>query len=234
MPTLSPARLANQHPLVFAHRGGRALGPENTLPAFDAGMAAGADGLELDVHLSADGSVVVIHDATLERTSDANGPVAALAADQLARVNATRRFGIELEHTWTGRVEGLPTLSEVLQRYGDIPVIIEMKGERVELGPAVVACVKGAGATDRVCLGSFNAGLVTAARRAGPEIPTSAAREEARWALHRSWIGWSPGSRIESLCLPGPRARRPPAGRLTPLHQGGAPRQLRGPGLDGQ
>ena len=56
-------------PRVFAHRGGCALGPENTIAAFDRGLAAGADGLELDVRLSADGMVVVCHDETLDRTT---------------------------------------------------------------------------------------------------------------------------------------------------------------------
>ena len=74
MPSLSPAQRASSRPLVFAHRGGRALAPENTMPAFDAGLAAGADGLELDVQLSSDGEVVVCHDPTLDRTTDANGP----------------------------------------------------------------------------------------------------------------------------------------------------------------
>jgi glycerophosphoryl diester phosphodiesterase len=66
----------NSRPLVFAHRGGCALGPENTLAAFDRGHAAGADGFELDVHLSADGVVVVCHDPTLERTTNAAGLLA--------------------------------------------------------------------------------------------------------------------------------------------------------------
>ena len=65
-------------PLAFAHRGGAALRPENTLLAFDHGMALGADGLELDVHLSRDGVVVVHHDATLDRTTNGTGPLAAL------------------------------------------------------------------------------------------------------------------------------------------------------------
>ena len=80
----SPATLANGVPLVFAHRGGRAIAPENTLVAFDAGIAAGADGLEFDVHLSRDRQVVIIHDGTLERTTDGTGTVAERTAAELA------------------------------------------------------------------------------------------------------------------------------------------------------
>ena len=74
---------ASRGPLVFAHRGGSALAPENTFAAFDNGLALGADGLELDVHLSRDGVVVVHHDCTLDRTTVLSGPVAAQSAREL-------------------------------------------------------------------------------------------------------------------------------------------------------
>src|SRR3954466_1340401 len=78
--------LESRVPLVYAHRGGSALRPENTILAFDHGLSLGADGLELDVHLSRDRVVVVHHDATLERTTNGSGPLAALTADELAQL----------------------------------------------------------------------------------------------------------------------------------------------------
>ena len=156
MPLLSPAQRANGRPLVFAHRGGRALGPENTVPAFDAGLAAGADGLELDVHLSSDGEVVICHDPTLERTTDASGPIAARSAAELGAVNATQRFGVDLEHVWTGVRAGIPTLRDVLRRYDAVPMIIEIKAATPEAATAVVDVVREARAIDRVCIGSFS------------------------------------------------------------------------------
>jgi glycerophosphoryl diester phosphodiesterase len=184
----------HSRPLVFAHRGGRALGPENTVVAFDLGMAAGADGLEFDVHLAADGRVVVIHDPTLERSTTAVGEVHTYTSAELAAMNASPRFGIDLELPWHGAQAGLPTLDEVLGRYPQASVIIEMKGERPELGPAVVEAVRRAGAEPRVCLGSFSSAVLAAARQTGPELATSASRQEALRALQRSWIGLSPGS----------------------------------------
>src|SRR5215471_20391535 len=74
--------------IVYAHRGGAKLRPENTLLAFDHGLSLGADGLEFDVHLSRDGVVVVHHDATLERTTNGRGPLAALTADELSSLDA--------------------------------------------------------------------------------------------------------------------------------------------------
>ena len=88
---LNPSNRLNHEsavPVVYAHRGGSALRPENTIPAFDHGLSLGADGLELDVHLSRDGVVVVHHDPTLERTTNGRGPLAALTADELARLDA--------------------------------------------------------------------------------------------------------------------------------------------------
>jgi glycerophosphoryl diester phosphodiesterase len=189
----SPAELT-ACPLVFAHRGGRALGPENTLVALDIGFAAGADGAEFDVHLSADGCVVVIHDPTLDRTTSGNGPVAARTVAELGAIDATRRYGVDLEHAWSGERGGVPTLDDVLARYPGRPLIIEMKGENPVLGSAVVDSVRRANATERVCLGSFSAEVLAAARRAGPEIPTSASSAESLRALQRSWLYLSPGA----------------------------------------
>jgi glycerophosphoryl diester phosphodiesterase len=79
-------------PLIYAHRGGAALRPENTLTAFDNGLALGADGLELDVHLSRDGVVVVHHDPTLERTTNGSGAIRLKTAAELAAIDAGYRF----------------------------------------------------------------------------------------------------------------------------------------------
>lgn len=158
-------------PLVFAHRGGMALGPENRLSTFDAGMNAGADGLELDVHLSADGVVVVHHDETLERTTSGSGAVSSKTAAELAGL-------------------GVPTLPDVLGRYPGARIIIEMKQDAVALAEAVVRDVHHAGAVDRVCAAGFGSSAVTAVRKLLPALATSAHREEVRRALHRSWVRW--------------------------------------------
>jgi len=177
-------------PLVFAHRGGCALGPENTIAAFDLGMAAGADGLELDVHLSADGVVVVHHDKTLDRTTNGAGPLARLTAAELAAVDAGCRFEDAGRLPFAGQHIGIPTLRGVLQRYRDIPIIIEMKVDAVEMGEAVAAEVHRADAVDRVCLAGFGCRAVRAARAAIPHAASSACSFEVRVALYRSWAYW--------------------------------------------
>lgn len=163
-------------PLVFAHRGGSALALENTIAAFDNGLALGADGLELDVHLSRDGVVVVHHDRTLDRTTPLRGPIVARTAEELQRV-------------------GVPTLAGVLARYRDTRIIVEMKVDTAALAAATVDVVRLGGAVDRVCLGSFGLRVLRAARALEPAIATSGAREEVRWALYRAWCRW-PVSRV--------------------------------------
>ncbi len=128
-PWVARARRAGDRLTVFAHRGGAGLAPENTRGAFRQAAALGVDGCELDVRLSKDGEVVVIHDATLDRTTDADGPVSALTAAELGRVDAGFRFGADAGFPWRGRGEGVPRLADVLADHPALPFIIEVKGD---------------------------------------------------------------------------------------------------------
>jgi glycerophosphoryl diester phosphodiesterase len=186
---------AASRPLVFAHRGGSGLAPENTIAAFDTAAALGADGFELDVRLSRDGVVVVHHDASLDRTTNARGGVDTLDADDLARVDAGyhfRRAGAHAEYPCRGQGIGVPTLAAVLGRFHDARVIVELKLNDAGLAAAALDTVRRAGAVDRVCFGAFGRRVLSAVRNAEPAVATSAAREEVRWALYRSWCGWPP------------------------------------------
>ncbi|HXH06255.1 MAG TPA: glycerophosphodiester phosphodiesterase family protein, partial [Vicinamibacterales bacterium] len=142
-------------PLVFAHRGGAALAPENTIAAFDRGLACGADGLELDVRLARDGVPVVIHDATLERTTDAVGPVAAYDAAALSRVDAAWWFAPERGYPLRGTGIGVPRLEDVIARYPDVPLLVELKDASPVLADRVVELLAAAGALGRAAVGSF-------------------------------------------------------------------------------
>jgi glycerophosphoryl diester phosphodiesterase len=177
-------------PLVFAHRGGARLAPENTMPAIDNGMALGADGLEIDVQLSADGIPVVIHDQTLDRTTDRTGPVNRLSAAELARVDAGCKFELDGKQPFRGQGIGVPTLDEVLARHPSARVIIEMKGGQPELARAVAASIGTARAGRRTCVGSFHQSSIDTIRREFPAVITSASQREARWMLNRTWVRW--------------------------------------------
>jgi glycerophosphoryl diester phosphodiesterase len=176
--------------LVFAHRGGALLAPENTMPAIDNGMRLGADGLEIDVQLSADGIPVVIHDRTLDRTTDRTGPVQAMTAAELAAVDAGFHFKKGDAYPFRGQGIGIPTLDAVLAKHRDARIIVEMKGGEPDLARAVAAAVRRADAVERICVGSFHQPSIDTIRAEHPEIVTSASQEEARWTLHRSWVRW--------------------------------------------
>lgn len=182
-------------PLVYAHRGGAALRPENTIAAFDHGLDLGADGLEFDVRLSRDGVVVVHHDATLERTTNGRGALADCTAEELARLDAGYWFQRERgeEYPCRGLAGGVPTLREVLRRYPDAPLIIELKQNDPELARRTIDELRGTHSVDRAVLGSYYWRALRAARAYEPSIRTGAAQEEARWALYRSWVHWPLG-----------------------------------------
>lgn len=179
---------------MFAHRGGCALGPENTIAAFDRGLDTGADGLELDVRLSADGIVVVCHDETLERTTNASGPVAARTAAELSQVDAGYHFTeAPGRHPFRGQGVGVPTLRDVFNRYPGIPIIVEMKPDSEEMGLALAAEVVAADAVDRVCAAGYGSRSLAAVRGVLPGMASSASQMEVRLALYRSWAGWPAG-----------------------------------------
>ena len=139
--------------------------------AFANGVSCGADGLELDVHASKDGRVVVVHDETLDRTTRLRGPVRHYTADELAAA-------------------GVPELRTVLDTFRDVRVIVEMKVNALAFGGLVVDELRRAGAVDRVCVGAFRRAVLRAVRAEEPALATSAAREEVRLALYRSWLRW--------------------------------------------
>jgi glycerophosphoryl diester phosphodiesterase len=175
--------------IVYAHRGGAKLRPENTLLAFDHGLALGADGLEFDVHLSRDGVVVIHHDRTLDRTTNGRGPLAALTANELGRLDAGYNFQ-PAPHAFRGLAGGVPRLDEVLRRYPAARLIIELKMNEPELAHRTIDAIRAADAVDRVALGSFGTRVLRAARAYEPAIRTGSSREETRLALYRSWVRW--------------------------------------------
>ena len=156
---------------VFAHRGASQYAPENTLEAFRLAMEQGAEGIELDVHLSADGELVVIHDETLERTTNGKGLVKDHTLAQLQALRADNHMeGFEAAH--------IPTLRQVLElvRPGDMQVNIELKTgilwhEGIE--EKTLELVKELGMQDRVVYSSFNHYSIEEVRRLDPTAETA-------------------------------------------------------------
>ncbi|HEV2083603.1 MAG TPA: glycerophosphodiester phosphodiesterase family protein, partial [Gemmatimonadales bacterium] len=114
---------------VIAHRGASGVAPENTLAAFELAVRQGADAFELDVRLTADGVPVVLHDPTLERTTDHTGPLAALRVAALKHIDAGARFTLDRGKTFPFRAVDvrISTLAEILRRFPEMPVLLEIK-----------------------------------------------------------------------------------------------------------
>jgi glycerophosphoryl diester phosphodiesterase len=187
------SRLLSIHDVVvIAHRGGSRLRPENTMAAFDHAASLGVDGLECDVHLSRDGEPVVIHDATLDRTTSDTGPVAERTAEELADVDAGFHFADGPRFPYRGAGLGVPRLSDLLARHPGLPLVIEIKGGAPETARRVLEVVRAAGALDRVLVGSFSDGPLAEVRRMAPAVPTSASRLEVQDAVRRSLLRLTP------------------------------------------
>ena len=99
--------------LIIAHRGASGYAPENTMAAFEKALEMGAEGIELDVHLTADGEIVVIHDHTIDRTSDGKGVVGALTLEEIRKYD----FGAWFDPKFKG--QRIPTLGEVFELLED-------------------------------------------------------------------------------------------------------------------
>jgi len=156
-------------PTIFAHRGASAHAPENTLAAFELALAQGADGIELDAKLSADGHVVIIHDATVDRTTDRQGRVKDMSLAELRSLDAGGFFA-EQYHG-----EKVPTLEEVFETLGKrIFVNVELTNYNTPgdyLVESVCTLVKKCGLQKQVLFSSFFASNLSKARGLLPEVP---------------------------------------------------------------
>ncbi|MCW5882868.1 MAG: glycerophosphodiester phosphodiesterase [Anaerolineae bacterium] len=201
--------------LNVAHRGASAATPENTLAAFRAAMDAGADGVELDVQLSADGVPVIHHDFDLGRTDTGNGPLREQTLAQLRRLDA----GGWKDARFTG--ERIPTLAEVfalLDRQMLVNVELKSRSSRGDgLEAAVFNAIQRAHMTDRVIVSSFNPFALMRFRDLAAGIPLGLLYSpDLPVHLRRTWL--RPAVRPEALH---PRHDMVDANLMTWAHKSG-------------
>lgn len=183
---------AGKPPRLFGHRGAAGVAPENTLPSFRRAREVGVDVFELDVHATRDGEVVVLHDPTLDRTTDGAGPVAALTFTELARLDAGHRFTPDGGRTFPFRGQGVrvPRLAELLAELPDTPLNIEIKCEGADILAAVIGMVRAA--RSRIVLAAEHDVIMQAIRVAAPDLPTSCATGEVAAFIGALQSGESP------------------------------------------
>ena len=154
--------------------------------AFDRALEQGVDALELDVRMTADGVPVVIHDPTVDRTTDGSGAVRSLALDRLQQLDA-------------GRGERIPTLDEVLERYATTPIILEIK--EAEVAASAVEVLRRHGAATRILVGSFEHRALAPFAAAGCHRSASRRETALCWAASRLRVTF-PGLRFEAFAVP--------------------------------
>ena len=190
--------------LVVAHRGASRRAPENTLDAFRLAAEAGADAIELDVHLTRDGCLAVIHDETLDRTTDRTGTVATMTMDEIRGADAGAGFGGgDAGFPYRGRGLTVPTMPEVLDWLpADLGLVVEIKARPA--ADAVVAALRSHAARDegRVSVISFDEGTIDRVRELDPGIrtgyllvPGQALEPALVWASEHGHVGVHPWER---------------------------------------
>jgi glycerophosphoryl diester phosphodiesterase len=188
--------------MVLAHQGASHAAPPNTLPSFAMAVEQGADALELDVHWTRDGFIVVSHDETIDRCSDGHGPIREMTLAELRRFDFGYRFTADGGRTYPFRGRGvtIPTLREVLTTFPRMRVNIDIKPADPPSLARFVHEIHEAGAEDRVLVASFHHGVLERVRSMHRGLATSASPREAAVFCARTWLG-RPPTRVPYVAL---------------------------------
>lgn len=183
----------HKKPLNIAHRGASGHAPQNTLAAFILAADMGADGIELDVHLSADGEVVVIHDDTVDATTDGHGQVSRMTLAELKRLDAGCRFRASVSYPPDqGRI---PTLQEVFDVVGhrltmiNVEIKVEQGYHPLDQEAETVRLIEDCGMLNKVIISSFSLTSLKRVRRLNPHIPLGLLYAHVQTALFPAAAG---------------------------------------------
>ncbi|MFK7996746.1 MAG: glycerophosphodiester phosphodiesterase [Granulosicoccus sp.] len=164
--------------ILYAHRGSTVLAPENTLPAFEIALGYGADIMEIDVRLSRDGEIIVIHDEYVDRTCDAQGRVIDMPLTRLKQLDAGYHF-IDLEgRSYRKTGTRLLTLSEMFELLPHTPINIDIKDNSEQAAMAVAKVIENSDRVNSVNVGSFHSSALAHFRKRLPEVTTAATQSE--------------------------------------------------------
>ena len=195
---------APPRPRVFGHRGAAGVAPENTLPSFALAAALGATYLELDVHATRDGEIVVLHDPLLDRTTDGSGPVCERSWAEVAALDAGWQFTHDgRSFPYRGQGVRVPRLAEVLAAFPAHRFNIEIKQGGAAVVDATLAVLGDGRALDRTLLAAEHDDIMTAIRAAvGDSVPTGMSVGDAMAFLDRllrdDWAGYrAPGRALQ-------------------------------------
>ncbi len=192
--------------VVLAHRGGSGLRPENTMMAFENAASLGVDGLELDIHQTKDGRIVVIHDPTIDRVSDGSGAIREMSLAELQSYDAGYWWTADGGKTFPYRGKGavVPTLEKVFITFPHLWINIDIKQHAPSIVEPFVEMVREFGMTNKVMVGSFSEQTVQAFRSQCPEALTAASLQETRrlYIMNKLMIGRFYNGHADALQIP--------------------------------
>ncbi len=173
---------ANQpdRPLVIAHQGGDGVWPGETMFAFQNSAALGVDVLEMDIHITADGELILMHDETADRTTDGTGEIESMTLADLKKLDAAYDWSSDDGQTFPYRGQGLTvaTLEEVFQTFPNMRMTIEIKKTNASMAKPFCDLIREYNMQDKVLAASFHDERLKEFRAECPEVATSSAKNE--------------------------------------------------------
>jgi glycerophosphoryl diester phosphodiesterase len=192
--------------MVIAHQGGNHLWPDNTLFAFQNALDLGVDVLEMDLHITSDNVLVIIHDETVDRTTDGSGEVEQMTLAEIKALDAAYRWTRDDGATYPHRGQGIsiPTLEEIFQAFPGQRMTIEIKKTERSMAAPLCAMIRKYNMQNRVLVASFHDERMAEFRAECPEVATSSARQETTIfvLLTKAWLGGLVSPEFQSLQVP--------------------------------
>lgn len=168
------------YPLVIAHQGGDGLWPGDTMYAFEHAIALGVDVLEMDIHITKDGTLVVMHDESVDRTTDGTGFLEEMTLEEIKQLDAGYDWSPDDGATFPYRGQSIkvPTLEEVFQAFPNYHMTIEIKKTEQSMAEPFCSLIREYGMQEKVLVASFHDERMDEFRQVCPEVATSSARQE--------------------------------------------------------
>lgn len=167
-------------PLVIAHQGGEGLRPSNTMAAFENAASLGVDVLEMDIHATADNVLILMHDDTVDRTTDGSGRIREMTLNEIKALDAGHYWTNDDGQTYPFRGQGIqvPTLEEIFTAFPSMLMNIEIKPDDPETAELLCQLITAHQMTDQLLIASFHPESIRTFRAACPEVPTSLVEPE--------------------------------------------------------
>ncbi|MBN8656067.1 MAG: glycerophosphodiester phosphodiesterase [Anaerolineae bacterium] len=196
----------SNRPLVIAHQGGDGLWPGNTMFAFQNAADLGADVLEMDLHITSDGILVLMHDETVDRTTDGKGEIEAMTLDELKQLDAGHDWSSDEGASFPFRGQGItvPTLEEVFAAFPEYRMTIEIKKTNTSMAKPFCDLIREYNIQDKVLVASFHDERLKEFRTECPEVATSSAKNETTVfvLLTKAFLGGFYSPKFYSLQVP--------------------------------